>query len=238
LPVYETIRLNRRLIRAGIILGYALAAVLAGVRIANTDSTVGEVVGSVAMGVAASVAPTVALISLDRRPGLLPAASLIALLMGVVDLTLMPLWLLLAVGWGWAHSRRPVEVEVSRPLWWGRAAMAFGVVLSVFVLFVHLDPYCTETMADGTVRQIDPADRGTSSGWRFGSTTAQGTDTSQSGFDGTVSSRCISDTIVWGEALASLLLSFTVVAAAFRWPINSDRRASAPGITAAPNVSR
>jgi len=238
LTVYETIRLNRRMIWAGIILGYALVAMLVGVRIANSDSTVGEVMGSVALGVAASVAPTVALISLDRRPGLLPAASLIALLMGVVDLTLLPLWLLLALGWGWAHNRRPVQAEVSRSLWWGRVAMALGVVLSVFVLFMHLDPYCTETMADGTVRQIDPADRGTSSGWRFGSTTAHGSDTSQSGFDGTVSSRCISDTIVWGEALASLLLSFTVVGAAFRWPINSDRRSSAPGITATPNVTR
>ncbi|HSJ82953.1 MAG TPA: hypothetical protein VLA91_03975 [Acidimicrobiia bacterium] len=238
MTVYETIRLTRRMTWAGIILGYALAAVLVWVRIANTDSTVGEVLGSVALGVVASVAPTVALVSLDRRPGLLPAASLIALLVGVVDLTLLPLWLLLAVGWGWAHHRRPVKVEVSRPLWWGRAAIAFGVVLSVFVLFVHLDPYCTETMADGTVRQVDPADRGLSSGSRFGSTTSPGTDTSQSGLDGPVSSHCISDTIVWGEAVASLLLSITVVGAAFRWPINSDRKTSAPGGTATPNVSR
>ena len=78
MPVYETIRLNRRMIWAGIILGYALAAVLLVVRIARTDSTAGEVLGSVALGGAASVAPTVALISLDRRPGLRPAASLIA----------------------------------------------------------------------------------------------------------------------------------------------------------------
>jgi hypothetical protein len=152
--------------------------------------------------------------------------------MGLVDLTLLPFWLLLALVWGWAHNRRPMRAEVSDSRWWGRAAMAFGVVLSVFVLFVHLDPYCTEMTADGTIRQVDPADRGMSSGWRFGSTTSHGTDTSQSGFDGSVSSRCMSDTIVWGEALASLLLSLIVVGAAFRWPINSDRRASAPGITA------
>jgi len=237
LPVYETIRLNRRVIWAGILLGYALAAVLVGARIANTDPTAGEVLGSIALGVAASVAPTVALLSLDRRPGLLPAASLTAILMGVVDVTLLPFWLLLAVVWGWAHNRRPVKAEVSRFLWWGRVALAFGVVLSVFVLFVHLDPYCTETIADGTVRQIDPADKGMSSGWRFGSTTSQGTDTNQSGFDGPVSSHCISDTVVWGEAVASMLLSLIVVGAALRWPVNSDRRAPAPGVTAAPNVS-
>jgi hypothetical protein len=221
---------------AGIILGYALAAALVGIRIANSDSTVGEVLGSVALGVAASVAPTVALISLDRRPGLLPAASLIALLLGVVDVTLLPLWLLLAVGWWWAHNLRPVKAVVSRRLWWGRAAIAFGVVFSVFVLFVHLDPYCTETMADGTVRQVDPADRGMSSGWRFGSTTSQGTGTSQSGFDGPVSSQCTSDTVVWGEAVASLLLSLTVVGAAYRWPINSRRQVTATGVPAPPNV--
>jgi len=235
-PVYETIRLNRRMTWAGIILGYALAAVLVGVRIANTESTAGEVLGSVALGVAASVAPTVALLSLDRRPGLLPAASLIAMLMGVVELTLLPLWLLLALGWGWAHNRRPVKAEVSRPLWWGRAAMGFIVVLSVFALFVHLNPYCTETMADGTVRQIDPADKGMSSGWRFGSTTSQGTDSGQSGSGGPVSSHCTSDTIVWGEAVASLLLSLTVVGAALRWPVNSERQTPAPAGTAAPNV--
>ena len=237
MPVYDTIRLNRRVIWAGILVGYALAAVLVGARIANTDPTAGEVLGSIALGVAASVAPTVALLSLDRRPGLLPAASLTAMLMGVVNVTLLPFWLLLAVVWGWAHNRRPVKAEVSRFLWWGRAALAFGVVLSVFVLFVHLDPYCTETMADGTVRQIDPADKGMSSGWRFGSTTSQGTDTSQSGFDGPVSSHCISDTVVWGEAVVSMLLSLMVVGAALRWPINSDRRTPAPGVTAAPNVS-
>jgi hypothetical protein len=158
------------------------------------------------------------------------------MLMGVVDLTLLPLWLLLAVGWGWAHNRRLVKAEVSRPLWWGRAAMAFGVILGVFLLFVHLDPNCTETMADGTVRQIDPADKGMSPGWRFGSTISQATDTSQSEFGGPVSSYCASDTIVWGEAGASLLLSLTVVGSAARWPINSPRQAPAPGVTAAPNV--
>jgi hypothetical protein len=237
LTVYETIRLNRRMIWAGIIFGYALTVVLVGVRIANTDNTPGEILGSVALGVAASVAPTVALLSLDRRPGLLPAASLIALLLGVVDPSLLPVWLLLAMVWWWAHNRRSVKAEVSRRLWWGRAAMAFGVVLSVFVLFAHLDPYCTETMADGTVRQVDPAGKGMSSGWRFGSTTSSGTDTSQSGFDGPVSSRCISDSVVWGEAVGSLLVNVTVVVAALRWPVNPDRRAPAPGVTAAPNVS-
>ena len=236
MTVYETIKLNRKVIWIGIILGYVVAAMLAGIRIANTENTAGELLGSVALGVAAALAPTMALLSLDRRPGLLPAASLAAILMGVVDLTLLPLWFVLALIWAWAHNRRLVKAEVSRRLWWGRAAMAFGVVLSVFVLFVHLDPYCNETMADGTVRQTDPADQGMSSGWRFGLTTSQGTETSQSGVEGPVSSYCSSDRVVWGEAASSLMISLAVVGAGLRWPVNTPRLVTAPGTTGSPNV--
>jgi hypothetical protein len=114
--------------------------------------------------------------------------------------------------------------------------MAFGVVLSVFVLFAHLDPYCTETMADGTVRQTDPADQGMSSGWRFGSTNLQSTETSESGVEGPVSSYCTSDQVVWGEAAASLLISLAVFGAGLRWPVNSPRAVTAPGPIGSPNV--
>ncbi len=96
MSVYETIRLNRRVIWAGIIVGYAVAAALVVIGIVNGDDP-GTVLGSVALGVAASVAPTIALISLDRRPALLPAASLAAVMLGVIDLTLLLIWLLLAL---------------------------------------------------------------------------------------------------------------------------------------------
>lgn len=228
MSVYETIKLNRRVVWGGIALGYLLAAVLAGIRIVNVGDTPGEVLGSLALGVAAGVAPTLALISMDRRPTLLPAASMSAVALGVIELTLLPVWLLLALAWWWAYSRRQVKVEVSRPMWWARVAMALGVVLAVFALFVHLDPRCTETMADGTVREVDPADSGFESGWRFGSSGSPAESSGEGGPGGPVASSCTSDTIVWGEALASLLISSSVVVAGLRWPVNT-RQASSTG---------
>ena len=84
--------------------------------------------------------------------------------------------------------------------------------------------------------QVDPADQGTRSGWRFGSTTSQGFSTGQSGFDGPVSTLCVSDTIVWAEAVASLLINLIVIGAALRWPVNSVSAEPASGATAPPNV--
>ncbi len=225
MSVYETMKLNRRVVWGGIVIGYLLAVALAAVGIANTGDTAGEVLGSLALGVAVGVAPTLALISLDRRPTLLPAASMSAVALGVIELTLLPLWLLLALIWWWAHNRRPVKVEVSRPLWWARVAMALGVVLAVFALFVHLDPRCTETMGDGTVQEVDPADRGFESGWRFGSGGSSEEISGEGGPGGPVASSCTSDTIVWGEAIASILISMGVIGAALSWPVNIRRDA-------------
>jgi hypothetical protein len=223
MSVYETIRLNRRVIWAGIIVGYSVAAALVVIGIVNIGDDPGAVLGSVALGVAAAVAPTIALISLDRRPALLPAASLAAVMLGVINLTLLLVWLLVVLAWWWAYNRRPTKVVPSRPLWWARVAMAFGVFVAVMALFVHLDPYCTDTTADGTVVEVDPAEKGYVSGWSFGSTTSSEEASAQSGVDGTVSSQCASDTIVWGEAVASLLISLGVVGAALRWPVNATR---------------
>ncbi len=223
MSVYETIRLNRRMIWAGIIVGYSVAVALVVIGIVNMEDEPGAVLGSLALGVAAAVAPTIALISLDRRPALLPAASLAALMLGVIDLTLLIVWLLLALTWWWAHNRRPAKVVLSRLLWWARVAMALGVFLAVTVLFVHQDPYCTDTMADGTVVYVDPAEKGYVSGWGFGSTSSSQEASGQSGPDGPVASSCVSDTVVWGEAVASLLISLGVVGAALRWPANLTR---------------
>ena len=87
MSVYETIRLNRRVIWAGIIVGVFRRRRAGGDSDRQHRGHPGEVLGSVALGVAAAVAPTIALISLDRRPTLLPAASLAAVMLGVIDLT-------------------------------------------------------------------------------------------------------------------------------------------------------
>ena len=223
MSVYETIRLDRRVTWAGIIVGYSVAAALVVLGIVNIADNPGAVLGSMTLGVAAGVAPTIALISLDRRPSLLPAASLAAVMLGVIDLTLLLIWLLLALSWWWVDNRRPTKVVLSGPLWWARVAMALGVFLAVMVLFVHLDPYCTDTMADGTVVEVDPAENGYVSGWSFGSPTSSEEGSGQSGSDGSVASSCVSDTVVWGEAVVSLLISLGVVGAALRWPASSKR---------------
>lgn len=225
MSVYETIRLNRRVTWAGIVVGYSVAAALVVIGIVNIGDDPGAVIGAVALGVAAAVAPTIALISLDRRPALLPAASLTAIMLGFFDLTLLLVWLLLALTWWWAYNRRPAKVVLSRPLWWARVAMALGVFVAVIALFLHRDPYCTETFADGTVVEVNPAESGYLSGWSFGSTTSSEEASGQSGADGPVSSQCASDSIVWGEGVASLLISLGVVGAALRWPVNATRDA-------------
>jgi hypothetical protein len=213
---------------AGIGLGYLLALWVTVLSLSRAGAGLDEVLGSIALGVAISLAPALALISLDRRPGLLPAASLTAVLLAVIDVTLFPFLIPLALIWVWAHRRRPLSAEVGRGLWWARVAMALGAVLAVFTLFAHLDPSCTETLEDGTVNEVDPALHGYGSGWRFGPDLTDEADDQaiQSGPDGVVSSKCTSDTIVWGEALASILISLTVVAAGLRWPVNPSRPAT------------
>ena len=138
MSVYETIRLNRRVTWAGIIRRIFRAALVV-IGIVNIEDDPGAVIGSVALGVAAAVAPTIALISLDRRPALLPAASLAAVMLGF-DLTLLLVWLLLALTWWWAYNRRPTKVVLSRPLWWARVAMALGVFLASWPCFCIWTP--------------------------------------------------------------------------------------------------
>lgn len=99
--------------------------------------------------------------------------------------------------------------------------MAMGSSLAVFVLFMHLDPRCTETLADGTVLEVDPSEHGMQSGWRLGVGSA-GTISSQSGPDGPVATSCTSDTVILPEALASMAVSLGVMVAAARlWPVNA-----------------
>jgi len=237
MTVYQIIKRNRRLIWIAAVLGCLLAIVLLVIRLVNVEPRAGEVLGSVALAVAAATAPTLALISLDRRPALLPAAALASVFMGIIELTLLPVWILLALTWAWAHSRRPMKTEVSRPMWWARVALGLGVAVSVLVLFSHLDPYCTQTMGDGTIQVLDPADQGMRTGWRFGTTNSQGFAGEQTGFDGAVSTVCSSDRIVWGEAVASLLISLVVIGAGLRWPLNNAPARVVSRTSVPPNVT-
>lgn len=225
MTLYRAIRRSRRLVVVGIGLGYAMALAVLVIRVVNTDSGIGEILGSIALALSAAIAPTLAWVSLDRRPGLLPAAGLAALITGLVNLVVLPVALVMALIWRQAWSTRPVKVEVSRGLWWAGVALAMGSAISVFVLFMHLDPVCTETMGDGTVLQVDPSEHGFASGWRLG-VGSTGT-SSQSGPNGPVSSSCTSDTVIWPEAVASMVVSLGAIVAASRmWPVNTDEPAS------------
>jgi len=225
MTLYRDIRRGRRLVVAGIGLGYAMALAVLVIRVVNTEPGFGEILGSIALAMSAAIAPTLAWVSLDRRPGLLPAAGLAALITGLVNLVVLPVAVLMALIWRQAWSNRPVKVEVSRSMWWAGVALAMGSAISVFVLFAHLDPVCTETLADGTVLQVDPSEQGFASGWRLG-VGSTGT-SSQSGPDGPVSSSCTSDTVIWPEAVASMAVSLGVIVAASRkWPVNTEEPAT------------
>jgi hypothetical protein len=205
----------------GICVGYAMALAVLVIRVVNTETGIGEILGSIALASSAAIAPTLAWFSLDRRPGLLPAAGLAALVTGVVNLIVLPVALVVALIWRQAWSSRPVKVELSRGLWWSGVAMAMGSALAVFALFMHLDPRCTETLEDGTVLKVDPSEHGMQSGWRLG-VGSTGTTSSQSGPDSPVATSCTSDTVIWPEALASMAVSLGVIVAAARpWPVNA-----------------
>jgi hypothetical protein len=228
--VYEEMRKSRRLVQLGIVIGYGLALVALVVRVANTEiGSVGEFLGSVSLAVSVAVAPSLAWISLDRRPGLLPVAALASFLSGLVTLLLLPVSVLVSLLWVIAWSRRPVTMELTRKLWWVGVALAFAPVLGILVMFSHLDPVCTETSADGTVVEVNPSDRGYPTGWRFGSIGSTGTATNQSGPDGPVSSFCTSNTVTWWEAALSAAVSLGVVVAGRGWPVNTpaSRRSQA-----------
>jgi hypothetical protein len=220
MSLYQDIQRNRRWVLIGIVLGYAMAIAILVIRVVNTGTEPGELLGSVALATSAAIGPSLAWLSLDRRPGLLPAAALASLITGIVSIVLLPVAFVTSLIWMHAWSSRPVRTEVSRGQWWSGVALGMAAAIAVFVLFMHLDPVCTETLADGTVVEVDAEEKGYQPGWRLatGSVSSQ----SQSGPEGPVTSWCSSDAVVWGEALASLAVGLGAIGAAARWwPVNA-----------------
>lgn len=218
--LYQDIKRNRRLVGGGIVVLYAMTLAVIVLRSFNADRLdLQTALGTLALAVVIALPPTIAWLSLDRRPGLLPAAALAAVMVGFGASVFMPIFLIVAFLWGRAWWGRPVPVETSRPLWWARVALALGAFVALFMLFVHIDPVCTQTMADGSTVSIDAGSRGFQSGWRFATATTSFSQ-STSGPVGAevVSETCSSDEIVAGESLASLVVSALVVALATRWP--------------------
>lgn len=220
MDTFTSITRTRRLIWTGIIIGLVLATLFTVLRIVNAEQIdFTEVLGSVALGVAAGLPAGFAWLSLDRRPGLLPMAAIAALILGVASIVLFAPWLIAAIIWLVAARGRPRDTRSG----WRPAAHRVGLVLlavaAFAVLFVHTDPFCTETLRDGTVNAVDAGSHGFGTGWSFNLTTS-GSSSSGAGPD-VASTFCTSDRIVAGEALASLGISAVALALARRWPANS-----------------
>jgi hypothetical protein len=169
---------------------------------------------------------TLALLSLDRRPSLLPAAAIGSVVLMVVAIYLLPIWGGIAWLWYRAWSGRPVRADVSQARAVARIGVGFLMAAAILALFVHVDPVCSQQLADGTTQSIDAAARGYATGWAFSNGTTSVSSTTGSG--DVVGESCTSNTIVTGEALASLLITALVLEVGRRWP---------QGVLAAPNHS-
>ena len=215
--IHQDIIKNRRLVTAGIVLGYAGAVALTIVRFANTDpATIGETFGSLALGLALATPATLAALSLDQRPTLLPAAAITALLTAIVAAVLLPVALITAFIWYRAWMERPVPAVTTVARSAARIGLGFLLLTAMLALFVHVDPVCTQTLTDGTERSVDPASRGYTTGWALGFVETHSSMSSIS--QGVAEEICTSDTVVLGEALASLALTALVLETGRRWP--------------------
>lgn len=226
--MFRQIKRNRR-----IVAGTAIAMLV----VAATLMAIGQVSGngpgwlaSLAI-VAALVLPAAyALISLDRRPSLLPVAVMGALVAGVLMLESLPVWVVAAVVWGLVARSRPRPAP--EPQWarFGRPLLAAAVAVPMLLMFGHLDPVCTTTYADGRVEQVDPATRGYETGWGFGiGVYTTGTESVSE----IATESCSSNTVVWWEAVVSLAASAGIVALAYRWPTGEQLTRPASPLTPA-----
>ncbi len=232
MTTYRDIKTGRRLIWAGIVFGQSIAVALA---IATYMSDEGSLLRAAAILALMSIPAVFALLSLDRRPSLLTAAAMAALVQGVLLLTsgLGLLQVIPAILWYLAGQKRPRAAAA--PAWatWARPLLAVATLLPLVVMFSHLDPMCTVTDADGTVisSEIDTDAR---SGWAplsLASSTGSSTDS-----DG-VTQSCTSDTVRPWESALSMAVSVFIVGLATRWP-KATRivEESRPAVTSGPRV--
>jgi hypothetical protein len=227
---YRDIKTGRRLIWAGIIFGLAIAL---GLAIASYMSEDGSVLRSAALLAFTSMPAAFALLALDRRPSLLTAAAMAALVQGVLLLTsgLGLLQVIPAILWYLAGQKRPRPAAAPSWATWARPLLAVATLLPLLLMFSHLDPICTETDADGTVISTE-VDTNAPSGWTLslGALTSSSTGTDSDG----LTRSCTSDTVRPWESALSLAVSAVIVGVATRWPtadrlIEESRPAAASG---------
>jgi hypothetical protein len=222
--VFETIKRNRRIVMIGAGAVYLITAfaLIAGM----TSGGIGAY-QAIALAVAFSLPATLALLSLNQRPSLLTVAWMAALVNAFVVIELSPVWIVIAVAWGFAGRNRPRPAIEARWMTWGRPLLALMVAVPVFALFMHLDPVCTTTFADGHTETVEATDQGFPTGWQFGSSYSTNSGSASSLGGDSVSQDCSSNTVVWWEALLSIAASAAVVGVASRWP-TSEKLGSEP----------
>jgi len=228
MTTYRDIKTGRRLIWAGILFGLSIAL---GLAIATYTSEDGSLFKALAFLALMSIPSAFALLALDRRPSLLTAAGMTALLQSVLLLTsgIGLLQLIPAILWYLAGQKRPRPAAAPPWATWVRPLLAGASLLPLLVMFSHLDPICTVTDAEGTVI-TSGVDTSAPSGWTLslGSSTGSSTDS-----DG-VTRSCTSDTVRPWESALSLAVSASIVGLATRWPtatrlIEEPRPATASG---------
>lgn len=216
MTTYRDIKTGRRLIWAGIVFGAAIALAMA---IAIYMGEGGSALRASAFFALTSLPAAFALVALDRRPSLLTAATMAALVQAALLLTsgLGLLQVMPAILWYLAGQKRPRPAAAPKWATWARPTLAVATLLPLLVMFSHLDPMCTVTDVDGTVVSSE-TNPGARSGWApasLGSSTSSSTDS-----DG-VTRSCTSDTVRPWEAVLSIAASVSIVAAATRWPTAS-----------------
>lgn len=217
MTTFRQIKRNRRIV-AGTAVLVTVAAVAAMTIGVFSDGGPGAF-QAIATLAALTLPAVFALISLDRRPSLLPGAVMAALIVGVLVLGLLPLWLVVAIVWGMVARNRLRPALEPRWAWFGRPLLAAAVALPMLLMFSHLDPVCNVTYTDGRVQQVDAATHGYPSGWRF----SLGTSTTRiESVSGVTAETCSSDTVMWWEATLSLVATTGIVLLALRWPTGNQ----------------
>ncbi len=217
MSTFRQIKRNRRIVAgsAGLVIALVIATMIIGAFSDQGPNAFQAIATTAAMALPALLA----LISLDGRPSMLPAAVMAALISGVLVLQLLPAWILVAIAWGAVARSRHRPVHEPRWVWFGRPLLAAAVALPIVLMFSHLDPVCTISYTDGQVEQIDPATRGYTTGWQL---SAGSTFVSSDSGSNVASETCRSDTVAWWEAALSLMASSGIIVLAFQWPTGHE----------------
>lgn len=217
MTTYQDIRSSRKLVWAGIAIGYALALTIALLNLIGGEGTPLTALAFFAM---VAIPPSMAAFALDRRPALLTAASMAALVQGFVLLSSVVglVEFIPAILWTLAGQKRPRQPVAPGWATWARPLLAAATVLPLIVMFIHLDPRCTVTSADGTLISSS-IDENAPTGWRLelGSSASSST-----GTDGLTRS-CTSDTVQHWEAALSVAVSVVITTSIYRrWPMTAQ----------------